>query len=265
MHPAGKLCILVIAFIIFISAPAIADTIDQVGPYTITTGAPPGSIVDDSGADGTVSFWELPLWIQASYATGMLVGVLASVIVMVKLIPLLAVKARKMFDNRNRETIFEYIDDNPGCTVNDISRGKSLNVGSVRYHVYRMELEHKIQQVKAGKFIRIFRNNGAYDEREIVVISALNVRTSGRIMWLLRKTPGLSNKQIADRLKIKESMAHVYISHLLKDEIVRFEKQEQQKMYYLANDASDIMEKYAGPRRVKNQGTGFSGGKAQDK
>ncbi len=124
----------------------------------------------------------------------------------------------------------------------------------MRYHVYRLELARKIRQVKTGKFLRMFRNNGAYDAREIEVISALNIRTNGAIVSLLGVDPGLSNKQIADRLKIKTSLAHVYLSGLVKDRIIRFEKNEQRKQYFLESDVYGILTKAGKQSPAHNPG-----------
>lgn len=38
------------------------------------------ALVDRSGADGTVSFWELPLWIQVAYLSGSIGTILGSLI-----------------------------------------------------------------------------------------------------------------------------------------------------------------------------------------
>jgi predicted transcriptional regulator len=243
MHSTGKLCIIVLLSVIFTPVAAQAEVIQQVGPYTVSVGSPPpGSIVDDHGADGSVSFWELPLWIQLSYLS----GAIGALLVALKLAPFAFLKLKSTVENKNREMIYRYIEENPGCTVNDVSRGESLNLGSVRYHVYRLELARKIREVKTGKFARLFRNNGAYSDREIVVISALNIRTNQAIVSLLGQDPGLSNKQIADRLKIKVSLAHVYLSGLVKDQIIRFEKNDQRKQYYLESDVFGIVKKTSG-------------------
>lgn len=209
------------------------------GGYSIGTTPLPGGPVKEGGADGTLSFWELPLWIQLSCAG----GVLASLLVALKLVPFAFLKLKGKLENRNRAAINRYIEDNPGCTVNDIARGESLNLGSVRYHVYRLELARKVREVRTGKFARLFRNNGAYNGREIVVISALNIKTSRAIVMLLTIEPGLSNKQIAARLGIKTSSAHIYLSDLARDRIVRFEINDRRKMYYLESDVCSIISK----------------------
>lgn len=101
----------------------------------------------------------------------------------------------------------------------------------------------EIREVKTGKFARLFRNNGTYNEREIVVIPALRVKTSRAIVQLLASKPSLSNKQIAGRLWIKVSSAHRYLSDLASDRIVRFETNDGLKTYFPESDVYDIIVK----------------------
>ena len=132
-----------------------------------------------------------------------------------------------------------------------------MNVGSVRYHVDQLQDARRIVLVKIGKFRRLFRNSGAYDDREIVIISALQVRTKRAIMFIVRDSPGLSNKQIAGKLSIKESMAHTYLTSLLKDGILHCEKNGQQKMYYLEGDVEAILAKVTNTHAGINSGATF--------
>jgi predicted transcriptional regulator len=243
------LCIGALALIIFTSSVAYAEP----GGYTVRPMTPEEVAQYRSQPHEEmreVSFWELPLWVQLMYLS----GGLASALVALKLLPFAFFKLAGMLDNRNRDTIYRYIEENPGCTMNDIARSESLNLGSVRYHVYRLELARKIREIKTGKFARLFRNNGAYNEREIVVISALNIRTNRAIVTLLAKDSGLSNKEIAERLKIKASLAHVYLSDMVRDRIVRSEKSERQKMYYLESDVYAIVSKVRGFPPARNAG-----------
>jgi predicted transcriptional regulator len=167
MQRKGVLCIGLLALLIFVtSAFAIADN----GGYEVRPAAP-GDMIDYQGADREVSFWELPLWIQLFYLS----GAAASLLVAIKLLPFAALKLKGKLTNQNRESIYRHINDNPGCTVSDISRREAMNVGSVRYHVDQLQAARRIVQVKMGKFKRLFRNSGAYDDREIAVISALRL------------------------------------------------------------------------------------------
>ncbi len=213
--------------------------------------ATPGQVDDHPGTTVPVSFWELPLWIQLTYLS----GAIGALIVAIKLLPFAFFKLKSKIVNQNRESVYRQIDQNPGCTVSDISKREAMNVGSVRYHVDQLQDARRIVLVKIGKFRRLFRNSGAYDDREIVVISALQVRTKRAIMFIVRDNPGLSNKQIAEKLAIKESMAHTYLTSLLKDGILRCEKNGQQKMYYLESDVDAILAKATSAPAGQNNGT----------
>jgi predicted transcriptional regulator len=233
MQSKGILCIGMLALlIIFTSILVHADN----GGYYVQP-APPGDRADYQGATRTVSFWELPLWIQLSFLSGTTV----SLLIAIKLVPFAVLKLKGKKANQNRESIYRHINDNPGCTVTDISKHEAMNIGSVRYHVDQLQDAHRIVLIKIGKFMRLFRNSGSYDDREITVISALHLRTTRAILFLIRDSPGLSNKQIAETLDIKESMAHTYLAGLLKDDIIRCEKNGQQKMYYLQSDVEAIL------------------------
>ncbi|HUL62876.1 MAG TPA: winged helix-turn-helix transcriptional regulator [Methanocella sp.] len=248
MQSKGKLCMaLIVLLIVFHGTVALAEP----GGYTVRPGDPE-DLKDYQGSDRAVSFWELPLWIKLFYV-GELLGALGAVLAAFKLVPFIFLTMRRRLDNRNRQSIYSHIQENPGCTVSDIAKGEALNVGSVRYHVDRLENTRKIIRVKIGKFMRLFRNSGAYSDREITVIAALHVRTSRAIMSLIGERPGLSNKQIAQHLAIKESMAHQYLASLLKDGIVRYEKDGQQKRYFLEEDVDGIMKKLA-VKRTDNSG-----------
>jgi predicted transcriptional regulator len=248
MPGMGKLCIAIVAlFIIAISVPAYADN----GGYVVM----PASDYDpelNQGSLRQISFWELPLWIQLSYLSAGITAVLGALLVIFKVLPFFLIRTKKILDNEKREEIYKFINENPGCTVNDISRGRSMNVGSVRYHVDRLEMASRIVQVKLKKFTRLFRNSGAYDEREIVVLSAMNIRTNMAILLLVKEQPGLSNKLIAEKLDIKESMAHLYLTRLLKEGIVRYVKSGQQKLYFLESDVHEILQKMAEQRSAKS-------------
>jgi hypothetical protein len=127
--------------------------------------------------------------------------------------------------------------------VTDISKQETINVGVVRYHVDWLIDARRIVQVKFMKFVRLFRNSGVYNDREITVISALRIKTCQAIILLVRDEPGLSNKQIAEKLDINESQAHTYLADLLRDDIIRYERNGQQKMYYLESDVESILVK----------------------
>ncbi|WP_157196641.1 hypothetical protein [Methanococcoides burtonii] len=69
--------------------------------------------IDNSDADFTYTFWEFPLRIKISAIIGLLLGTFS----IFKFSPLLLAKIKQISKSRNRESIFEYIVSNPGCSV----------------------------------------------------------------------------------------------------------------------------------------------------
>jgi predicted transcriptional regulator len=239
MHRKNKLCMgLLILFLIIIIFPAYADkTIVVTLP---PGGIPPGSIVNNTGADTTSSFWQLPLWIQITYIISIIVVALGAF----KLIPIFIGKVKQLVDNRNRTRIYSYIRNNPGSTVREISKNEDINLGSVKYHITQLELAKWIVTTRIGKFVRHFQNSRTYSDKEKIVLSAIKNDTCKHILIYIRDNPGVRTKQIADQFDIKESTAHWYMEWLIDDKIIMFILEGKRKTYYLEEDVKPIIETY---------------------
>jgi len=109
-------------------------------------GLPPGSIVyeggyvvmpaanltpeqmagaDTGGADGAVSFRELPRGSQLYALPGLITGAIATAAA-----GFFVVRRARKADNANKRGVYTYIADNPGCTAPELARGRDLNIGT---------------------------------------------------------------------------------------------------------------------------------------
>lgn len=70
----GQVIILALILFLSLSPSALTDT----GGYTVEKHAPQDGLIDSSGADGTVTFWDLPLWIKMAYVSGIIFAFLGS-------------------------------------------------------------------------------------------------------------------------------------------------------------------------------------------
>ncbi|MBE0428191.1 MAG: hypothetical protein IBX72_16345 [Nitrospirae bacterium] len=102
-----------IFFLFFFSIAAHA----QKGGYTEDSVPTQNGPIDTSGADATISFWELPLWIQIAYISGIILASLG----LFKVIPIFLARIKNVLENQNRQVVFKYILNNPGCTIAEIS------------------------------------------------------------------------------------------------------------------------------------------------
>ena len=175
-------------------------------------------LIDSDGADATITFRELPLWIQVLYISGILVSVFG----MFKGIPLVLGRIGGVFGNHNRKTIFEYVSENPGCTMAEASEDLSINRGSVKYHIMKLNAESKITTVKTGKFIRLFQNSGVFDKDEQVIVSYLRNETSRMLLLNIMEHPGITNQDLAENFNLDKSTIHYHLEKFRNSGIILY-------------------------------------------
>lgn len=188
---------------------------------------------DTSGADSTVSFLELPLWIQLYALPGMILGILSIAA------GAFVVRRTRKSNNIHKREVLAYIRDNPGCTAPELSRDEHMNIGTVRYYVHCLQDESRIVLQKTGKYTRIFVNSHTYDDREKLIASYLRVDSSRQILGALMETPGATNQKLSDRLCMEKSLIHRYMQNLLDDGIVTFEWESKNKLFYISQGAKE--------------------------
>lgn len=116
-------------------------------------------------------------------------------------------RARTRLDqNENRSALVRLVESRPGLTLHEIVRSSGLNIGTVRYHLLILSLNHKIATFDDGeKYVRYFRNSGAYSGDEMLIISLARREQIRRLLEVMADSPGLPNTEIAGRLGIPES------------------------------------------------------------
>jgi predicted transcriptional regulator len=136
-----------------------------------------------------------------SSAPGIVAGIvlLATMALATKMLLAAAVaRARSRVNkNENRNLTMAYIRGHPGSTLYEISRGMGMNLGTIRYHVFILGMNHKITSFSDGKFIRHFPNSNCYTRDEQLIISLLRREPMKDIIRTLRAWPGLTNAEIA--------------------------------------------------------------------
>ena len=187
-----------------------------------------------------VSFWQLPTWIQVSYLSGTLVAVACSM----AMFPFVVRKLRPPLNNQNRSSILNYIVGNPGCTAPEVSRGKYINMGTVRYHIQRLESEGKIVLKKIGKFTRLYRNSSTYNDREMVIASHVRNATSRQLIGAILESPGMTNHNLSERFNLDKSTVYVHMQKLINDDIIVSQIDGKQKRYFINESARPSLERF---------------------
>ncbi len=194
---------------------------------------------DTSGADGTISFFELPLWIQLSW----LISTFLAIFGAIKFGPLIIGKIRNILQNKNRAAILDYIGNNPGCTLADLSKNTGINRGTARYHLWLLIFEQKVVRKKDGKEGYLFTNGRSHLERKRVYGYIMNP-AKREILNTILANPGISNKEIADNLQLDTSTIHWHLQQFLKEEMVVSRWDGRNVSYVLLPEVEAILKEY---------------------
>ena len=116
-------------------------------------------------------------------------------------------------DNRNR--VMEYVASHPRLHhARDLAR-LGVNVGTIRYHLLVLSLNHKVATFQSdGKYVRYFTNAGSYSKDEQFYLSLVRRDPIRKILNLLLDRTELSNLEISEALEMHESAISRYMKEL---------------------------------------------------
>ena len=131
-------------------------------------------------------------------------------------------RARARIDkNENRNEVLKYIYAHPGSTLYEISRGIEMNLGTARYHVLILGVNHRIVAQRAdNKYVRFFPNSNSFSQDEQVILSFIRREPTRKVLGLLLEKPGLTNVDLSRELNIAESTISKYIKELTAKDIL---------------------------------------------
>lgn len=242
----AALMILLVILPCSVSAAATGEndkTIESNGEYTVialdpSQPIPDGPGIDNTGAEGTITFWQLPLWIQVSYVTSALLAVLVAYKF---IIPLFQVKFKKR-KSAEEEEVLRYIKENPGSNMSRVSKDKGISYNSVKYYFGNLIRDNKITITRLGKFSHAYPNTAKHSDRKKVIIAYLNNPVLKNILSCIPTYPGISNNKLAEMTGVKENTMSGHLAKLRDDGLIRFEPEGRNKKYYLNDEVKNILD-----------------------
>jgi predicted transcriptional regulator len=195
---------------------------------------------DHPDYDQNESFWQLPDWFKLFFISSMAV----SFIGLLKALPFVLGKIDDLLKNENRHNILNYIYSNPGATVAEVAQAQSIERGTVKYHLYKLESEGKIVLNRMGKYSRVFRNSNTYSDFEKTVIAHLQNQTARSVLLMIHDQPGITNQEMAERLGVEKSAVHWHVDKFLSDGLISYRRDGKFKRYFLGENSCMVLEKY---------------------
>ncbi len=187
-----------------------------------------------------VSFDELPLWVKVAYWSGTIGTILGSIFIA----PMIIRKVKKSFTSRNKDSIADYIANNPGCITPQIIKDKNISKGTVRYHLKKLKAEGKIILKKVGKFVRLFVSSSGICDKEKLVASYTSNDKDRLFLSTIFNSAGMTNKELSWKFNMNRSTTYWYLKKFIDANIVELRQEGRLKKYYICPDVRHIMVKY---------------------
>jgi len=222
----------ILIFLIF-STTALSDD----GGYVVRPHVEGGVGVDSTGADATITFWELPLWIQVYYVSGILMAFLGSL----KIFPAIISRIKRFIENQNRQSIFKYISANPCTTTAEMSRNLGINRGTLQYHLMMLKKRNRVIPYKTCGRIHYFLNESIYGEKEKAALAALKNEKHRRIISEILNSEQITHETLAERIGVSAPTINWHIRHLKEEGIVRADTDGRHTAYSIDRGYSELL------------------------
>jgi DNA-binding MarR family transcriptional regulator len=154
----------------------------------------------------------------------------------------------QVYQNENRSQIIKYLAENPGSRLYDIMKTLNMNIGTTRYHLMILSLNHVLipYQEGAGQ-IRYFTNNGSYTGDGMKIISLLKREPTRKLLRALAGQAGMTNANISVASGLPCSDVTRYLKELTAKGVVVKEPLGRDKYQYrIAPDLEDCVADHIG-------------------
>jgi predicted transcriptional regulator len=209
------------------------------------TAVDPDSIVPVDGypeatsrMDFIAQFWELPAYVQISFAAIAAITILG----LLKVIPFAFGRLKHALENPKTKEIFFHIQNNPGLTIQQLSDDRNINRGTLKYHLSQLFTNNKITLVRRGKVSQLFYNKLSPMDKESIVASYVRRNDKSRsILFSIMDNPGVTNKDLSEKFGLDKSTITDYMKKFSDDDIVEFRQDGKFKRCYVKQDARMIL------------------------
>jgi predicted transcriptional regulator len=134
-----------------------------------------------------------------------------------------------------------FIEDNPGCHLRRIKRAMNVSMGTVQYHLDKLEKMGRITSSRRGLYKYYFAA-GLFKENEKDILEVLTHETARKILMFIIEQKSPTQTDIVNSVKISARSISWHVGRLVALKIITEIKDGKYKRYQLhENDAKYIL------------------------
>jgi hypothetical protein len=160
-------------------------------------------------------------------------------------------RARSLIDqNENRNRVLQFIAENPGSKQYDMTGALDMNIGTLRYHLMILGLNHRVVSYQDGaRLVRYFVNNGTYSPEQMEVISLLKRNPTSKLLSALAGNTGMTGAMISTVSGLPYCEVNKYLKELVaKGVVVKESLSAERYQYRIAPGREDYIVRNIGQR-----------------
>lgn len=135
--------------------------------------------------------------------------------------------------------ILETIKQNPGWHLRKIKQYLNISMGTVQYHLDRLEKSGKITSTRNGLYKHYFPS-GMFKENEQQIIKFLTQETTREIIMLIMEDQNLSQTDLVSKIQISSASISWHIKRLMDARILQESKDGKFKRYRLHPEINSL-------------------------
>lgn len=133
-----------------------------------------------------------------------------------------------------------FIQDNPGCHLRRIKREIGISMGTVQYHLHKLEKMGRVTSTRRGLY-KYYFPAGLFEENEKEILEVLTHETARKILMFIIEQKSPTQTDIVNSVRISARSISWHVGRLIALKMIREIKDGKYKRYQLQDDAKDIL------------------------
>jgi len=133
-----------------------------------------------------------------------------------------------------------FIQDNPGCHLRRIKREIGISMGTVQYHLHKLEKMGRVTSTRRGLY-KYYFPAGLFRENEKEILEVLTHETARKILMFIIEQKNPTQTDIVNNVRISARSISWHVGRLIALKMIKEIKDGKYKRYQLQDDANDIL------------------------
>jgi len=138
------------------------------------------------------------------------------------------------------DKVLFFIQDNPGCHLRRIKREIGISMGTVQYHLHKLEKMGRVTSTRRGLY-KYYFPSGLFRENEKEILEVLTHETARKILMFIIEQKSPTQTDIVNSVRISARSISWHVGRLIALKMIREIKDGKYKRYQLQDDANDIL------------------------